>query len=105
VVRTALGWGYFSNDYQLVTAADAAALAEALATALDDIPDAAQTRHEWRRATDPVGGALSAAVGGAVETYGPDPDASPLAWFSGAEPKQELRDVVAFCRAGEFHLG
>ena len=96
--------GYASNDGQMVTAADAANLADALDTAFDDLPDQYVSIFDEHVDTDPlvqtVMGDLS--PGSKVFTYGHAPDASSVEFWSGLEHKTYLRDFITYCRSGSF---
>lgn len=84
---------YFSNSGCVVTAADAAALAEALERALPDIPghDAMGEKTFFLPSLPGVPLVRSTTPVNVFE------------WFSG---KQELlRDFIRFCRAGGFEIG
>jgi hypothetical protein len=70
---------YLSDAGRLVTAKDAANIANALEKALADIPDDSVQEEE------------------------PEVTASAYDYFSGAG-KQHLRDLIAFCRAGDFTI-
>jgi hypothetical protein len=94
---------YYTSDGQYVTDEDAAHIAEALQRALEDIPDF-ETGEKWveygpaDQIKSPVARALVEA-GGVVS--GPNESLTPLEFFSG-EPKQHVRNFIAFCRAGGF---
>jgi hypothetical protein len=93
--------GYVDNAGRRVSAADARAWADALESALDDIPD-----HD-ARALKPQAYPMPAAVARLLRDMPgdglPDPGqfVNALEWFSGTR-KQELRDFVAYCRRGGF---
>ena len=70
--------GYMSNDGQIVTARDAAALADALARSLRYIPDQEQPEETWEE-----------------DVYAP---------FSGPVLKNNLRMFIIFCRKGKFQI-
>jgi hypothetical protein len=81
-----------TNDYQLVTAADAAALADALERALPDIPN----ESAW---SGPPGG-IRVLPDGTTEDL-PEPNA--LQYWAGN--KAYLQEFIAYCRAGAFAIG
>lgn len=88
------GWdgSYDTNDGQVVLAEDAAALACALESALDDIPDFE------------CGEKLVEMNLGSVLTMEMDnPDLTPAAFFSGPD-KERLAEFILFCRAGAFEI-
>ena len=68
---------YYSNNHQIVTRNDAAAMADALESALDDIPDS-DGGEDWK--------------------------SNLFIAFSG-DGKQQLRDFIKFCRNGDFVIG
>jgi hypothetical protein len=88
------GWdgGYVTNDLQVVSTEDAAALADALERALGDIPDTPQIR------TRTIAGMAVLNLDDAV-------NASPLLFFSLPGAKDHLRRFIDFCRAGAFSIG
>jgi hypothetical protein len=96
---------YHSNDGQVVTAGDALALAAALETALDDLPE----HHVVEEGPHPAMDALAVAIRRAVPdlelvAHGHPPDASPVAFWSGPEYKAHLRAFIDYCRAGSFNI-
>jgi len=111
---------YFSNDYQKVTAEDASHLAEALEQALQEIPekDAPETLelaldpseipgHQQAMASSQ---AIAQALLGfeqfaAGDVIAPGQELSPLAFFSGPEGRQQVEELIALCKAGEFVIG
>lgn len=74
--------GYSGNDGQFVTDQDAANLADALAKALDDLPDHDALAHKV--------------------PLGLHENVNPFKWFSGLDRKRYLREFIAFCRQGGF---
>ena len=84
---------YDWNDGQGVTDADARNLADALARALDDIPDHDAMDHK----TEPIDGmpGLRAIT---------DVDFSPIEFWSGRYKKERLREFIAFCQKGGFGI-
>jgi hypothetical protein len=97
-VRRSESWSgtYCSNDYQQVRDEDAAALAAALASALDDVPD-----------VEPVHKLMSIPCGDRV-FVGVNPDAPELTvleHFAGPGGKHALRSFISYCRAGGFSIG
>jgi len=113
------GGGYTTNEYQRVTAEDAAALADALESALDDLPDVETANKMTDRVPATGDGPLfglhkmlreiaEAAGENPEEAYTaimPDADLSPVDFYSGAEHKDKLRAFIAYCRDGEFNIG
>lgn len=83
--------GYVSNDHQLVTAEDAAALADALERALPTISDTNTLTDAERDQLESVDEAELAA--------------SDLRWLSGPDWKTAIREFIIFCRAGGFTIG
>jgi hypothetical protein len=96
---------YFTNDFQWVADEDAAHIADALEQALDDIPDF-DTNEKWveygstNLPTSPVERSL---VEEGFVVSGPNESLSSLEFFSG-EDKQQVRDFIAYCRAGAFFI-
>jgi hypothetical protein len=45
-----------------------------------------------------------AAPGTVCTEYGSDPDASPVAFWSGPGYKDHLREFIAYCRCGGFQI-
>ena len=82
---------YTTNDGQIVSAADAAALATALERALPHIPDA-DALAKYRL---PDGG---------IEIAPHAPPAPDADWFSGVEAKAHVVRFIAFCREGSFRI-
>jgi hypothetical protein len=82
---------YTSNDGQIVSAADARALANALELALPNIPDH-DALAKYRRPDGGIGIAPT------------PPPASDADWFSGAEAKAYVTEFIAFCRQGTFRV-
>jgi hypothetical protein len=83
---------YTTNDRQIVSAADAKALASALDRAIKDIP------------SDDVIAQYRAPSGG-IQILPNPPEISDLDWFCGAESKAEIREFISFCNRGEFQIG
>lgn len=85
-----LDWdgGYFSNDFQTVTADDAWQLADALERALADIPDDADTSLEFECPADPAD----------------VPDGADLLWFRSPRQRTPIREFVQYCRKGDFEI-
>ncbi len=106
--------GYWSNDYQGVTAKDARNLADALERSLPDVPsfdvlegkrtfivekgDGSAAIYDSREAI-PAGEKL---VGTGIPS---ETVVTPMEVFSGEKGKEYLRDFIAFCRAGAFCIG
>lgn len=82
---------YTTNDGQIVSAADAMALADALERALPHVPDH-DALEKYRQADGGIQIAPSAPTA-------PDAD-----WFSGAEAKAAVGKFIQFCREGSFHI-
>ena len=78
---------YCAIEYQTVSSADAAAIADALERALPDIPDHDCEPRVWGDST------------GYHEK-----NATPREWFSGLR-KQHVRKFIRYCRAGSFCIG
>jgi hypothetical protein len=97
---------YFTNDFQFVTEADAANIADALQQALDDIPDF-DTDEKWveygpgELPTSPVERSL---VEDGFVINVPNASLSLVEYFSG-EDKQLVRGFIRFCQAGAFCIG
>jgi hypothetical protein len=82
---------YTSNDGQIVSADDAQALALALERALPHIPDDdALAKYRLPNGNIEI-----------APNHPPAPDAD---WFSGAEPKTDVEQFIAFCRQGSFRI-
>ncbi len=88
--------GYFSNDYQWVSAEDAAGLADALERALANVADRPSGGSPLPRL--PILEERLTPAGVVVN------DDDPLDWFSGGG-QQRLRAFIAYCRAGGFAIG
>ena len=82
---------YTSNDGQIVSAEDAAALADALEAALPHIPD-----HD---ALAPY-----QAADGMIEIAPRHPPAPDAAWFSTPAGKANVAAFIRFCREGAFQI-
>ncbi len=95
---------YFSNSGQRVTAQDAKCLADAIALALDDIPNYCATKDKDPRNAMPRRIAE-------WESSAPSRELTRLAeetisakeWFLG-EQKNRLNEFVSFCRHGGFQI-
>ena len=102
--------GYFSNDAQQVTAADALALAEALEKSLDDIPDCLDLPDKRIEASMVDREKLPAMQRSFVGLFSDMPgfimpNANLNAYeFFGGETKANVIDFIAFCRHGEFYI-
>lgn len=110
---------YYSNDGQIVTAADALNLALALEKALDDIPDRLDFDKTCKlTASDAEAAGLhyvadvirqataqfAQETGEEVEAGFPlDPRLNPIEYFGGDE-KGILTDFIDYCRCGEFAI-
>lgn len=91
--------GYGTNDYQLVTAEDAAAIADAIEASLDDIPDEAVkvlTLGEAWGANCPPELRDKRIVNDEANLY---------ERWSGPDSKDYLKAFIAYCRAGSFRIG
>lgn len=88
--RAAWTGGYDTNDHQWVTDADARNLAAALERALPDVPG-----------FDALGDKAGAEAG----TVEVEARVSALECFSGPAGRRQLREFIAFCRAGGFCIG
>ena len=97
---------YFTNDFQWVTEADAANIADALEQALDDMPDfdTDEKRVEYGPGELPASPIERPLVDQGFVIEAPNASLSPVEYFSG-EAKQKVRDFIGFCRAGEFRIG
>ncbi len=85
-----------------VSAADAAALAAALARALPHIPTYEVTLIKRRPLTGaPSLDALTAQTG--AQMWSPDPESEPIEFFSG-RLRQQLRGVIGLCQRGAFAI-
>jgi hypothetical protein len=99
---------YLTNDGQTVAAADARSLADALARALDHIPDTGAA-PQWNPRLwieDELPEWLSPEereiIEDGLEAFAPDARAMrPLDFFAGDE-KQYLIGLIRFCRLGSF---
>jgi hypothetical protein len=85
------------DDVGVVTTEQAERLAEALAGALEDIPDHDARTHKLR--PSPWAGPDAARRGWLEED--PLRPLSPLEWWSGQD-KEFIRELVSFCRRGGF---
>jgi hypothetical protein len=83
--------GYTTNDGQIVIAADARNLAEALERAVRDIP----TEDVIAQHRAPSGG---------IQILPNPPAISDLDWFCGNETKAKIREFISYCSAGEFQI-
>ncbi len=88
----------WEGDYQqrqgeIVIAADAWALAEALSTMLDDIPD---ERTGIPRPAQPTMSLFRLAQAKAPP--------NPFEFWAGKRAKRQLRDLIAFCRENGFEI-
>ena len=99
------GAGYHTNDFQGVTAEDAAALADALERMLDDIPDVSPPNRMVDYAevgvSDDAPPQLKALLAELGVLKGPNTLLNPLEFFGG-EGKREVENFIDFCRQGEF---
>ena len=96
---------YFGNCFQWVTDEDAAHIADALEPALDDIPDI-DTGEKWVEygPTDmPTVTVERSLVDEGFTISVPNKSLSSLEFFSG-ERNQQVRDFIAYCRAGAFYI-
>lgn len=84
--------GYETNDEQIVTAQDARNIADALEQALADLP-----------ASNDVGARRNFDATGTTAASTTD-KARLLAWLR-EQSGQEMRQFIAFCRAGDFEIG
>ena len=95
--------GYQTNDWQRVTANDAANLADALSRALRDLP----ADDKLRGVTTPI------ELPPAFHNFTANPvidcialedmeRLAPLDWFGGDEGRKSVQKYIDFCRAGEF---
>jgi hypothetical protein len=96
------GWyGSFFNEGHRVSAVEAENWADALESALADIPDHDAMAHK------PAASPMPEIIRYLYRDMHQLPDASQLVgafeWFSGAR-KQELRDLIDFCREGHFSI-
>jgi len=82
---------YTSNDGQIVSAEDAAALADALEAALPHIPDH-DALAEYREPD------------GMLEIAPRHPPAPDSAWFSTPSGKANVAAFIRFCREGAFQI-
>jgi hypothetical protein len=89
---------YFSNDGQYVTDEEAASIADALERALDDIPD-----EETEAKVEAIKLQPWLAYGSRGPQY--DIPLSLIDKFSGRSRKKQVKDFMAFCRAGGFSVG
>lgn len=102
-------WGgtYFSNSGQSVTDDDAKGIAKALERALDDLPDDdVITGVKDCKLADllpPERAAELPADFREIRVLRPDEHVSHIEGFSGEE-KQHVRDFIAYCQAGGFHI-
>lgn len=93
--RAAWDGTYFTNDYQVVTAEDAANLAAALERALADVPDHNAMTHKEK---------IVVCNGETLRGIPADTRVSPVEFWSGHQGKDYLRRFIRFCRAGEFRI-
>ena len=96
------GWyGTFFNEGHRVSAVEAQNWADALKNALADIPDHDAMAHK------PAASPMPEIIRYLYRDMRQLPDASQLVgafeWFSGKR-KQELRDLIDFCREGRFSI-
>ena len=107
------GWNgtYFSNDSQVVTAEDAARLADALEKALDDLPDIESPRliAELGPGDHVPGSGIDASfinmlleAGNSITCI--NPDLHPLEMLAGPEMKSAIIGFIAMCRKGAFEI-
>jgi hypothetical protein len=94
-------WDYIDNAGKWVTDDDAHQWADALEQALPDLPDHDATAH--KPDAYPMPAAMAPLFRDMAGDGLPDPSqyVTALEWFSGTR-KQELRDLIAFCRCGGF---
>ena len=94
---------YVTGMGQRVTDRDARALADALDRALDDVP--AHDARKHKPEGYPMPRDMARLLRGLSGDYQPDPRQviAPLEWFSGHR-KQELRELIEFCRRGGFTI-
>jgi hypothetical protein len=109
---------YFSNGGQGITAEDASAIADALESALDDIPDCdglapkhltlstAEEVHGYIRALDEpqIKSVLMLDIFDTPDSIVvPNSMVSTIEYFSGYR-KEQVMDFIAFCRRGRFYI-
>src|SRR4051812_15633102 len=82
---------YRTNDGQIVSEADARALADALERALPHIPDD-DAMAKYRQAD------------GGIQIAPTAPTAPDADWFSGAQAKTSVGKFIQFCREGSFRI-
>ena len=96
---------YFSNDCQWLTYDDAVRIADALERALDDMPssdtDEQLMQHVPTESSDEQ--TVERMVEHGCTIYGSHEGLRPGGFVS-SEVKQEIRNFVAFCRAGGFYI-
>lgn len=88
---------YFSRKGQRVLPVDAAAIADALESALPDIPDFDAMGLKVSSSIDMPG------LGRPMRTIRPGVKVNPYEYFSG-DNRQTLRRIIEFCRAGGFAI-
>jgi hypothetical protein len=103
--------GYGSNDGAVVTAQDAAALADGLEAMLDDLPDcpipdqvvdyAEVVVKEEAPALVKALASIGQELGGDIT--GPNPNLGPIQFFGG-EKKGKIREFITYCRRGGFEI-
>jgi hypothetical protein len=91
--------GYVTNDLQVVSAADAAALADALAQAAHELPPAGTPLPKPTRIDLPMGDHIDFSFASA----GGDGAIDPREPFLG-EGELWLEQIIAFCRRGSFSI-
>jgi hypothetical protein len=96
--------GYGTNDFQVVSAQDAAALADALERALPDLPKYNALEHKGRDVSSfPPELCDQLRALGVSQLIPADADINPFERFSG-RGRDYLRGFIAFCRAGAFNI-
>jgi hypothetical protein len=94
-VERVWGGGYCTNDGQWVSSEDAENLADALESALPDIPGHDALENKTREIMTKEGPMRVIPAGA---------DVNPLESFSGPTQKAYLRKFIEFCRAGGFNI-
>ena len=87
---------YFSRRGQRVRDEDAAAIADALTRALEDVPDHDAVAHK-------IMGTIDTSLIGKFRILDTRNKVNPFEYFSG-DNKVRLRRFIAYCRAGGFRI-
>jgi hypothetical protein len=99
--RQSKSWagGYFSNDWQYVTEADALALAAALERAMPDLPDEDLRPVKKMKLLDGRGREIE------INALADNAEDDPKLFWSGPEHKAYLQEFINLCKQGRFAIG